>query len=291
MDTRALDVFLTLASTLHFGRAADSCHMSPSTLTRMIKQLERDVGATLFERDNRSVTLTREGDLFRRYAIESKALWSTFKENLLDARRELTGALALYGSVTASYSFLFDLLTRLHERHPGIRITLQTGDPEQAIARVQSADAQISIGARPAALPASVSFKAIATTPLVFIAPRESGASAAGAADDTRNWHQRPVILPQRGVARDRVNRWLRKQGIAPDVSAQVAGNEAIVSMVSLGGGVGVVPRIVLDNSPIRDRVRILAITPELEPLEVGMFALRKQLRSPLVSALWSITD
>ena len=291
MDSRTLTTFLTLADTLHFGRTADSCHMSPSTLTRTIKQLESEVGAALFERDNRSVTLTREGELFRRYAIESTALWTSFQENLLDTTGKLSGSLVLYGSVTASYSFLFDLLAQLRERHPGIRIMLQTGDPEQAIARVQSGDAQISIGSRPSALPAAVSFKTIATTPLVFIAPK-SDQRAPGA--DTRgpcSFHERPVILPQRGVARDRVTRWFRQQGIAPEVSAQVAGNEAIVSMVSLGGGIGVVPRIVLDNSPIRDRVTILNVTPDLKPLEVGMFALRKQLKSQLVNALWDIAE
>ncbi len=289
MDVRTLTIFLTLADTLHFGRTADSCHMSPSTLTRAINKLEAEVGAALFQRDNRSVTLTREGELFRRYALDSIALWSSLQENLLDETQQLTGSLALYGSVTASYSFMFDLLSRLRELHPGIRITLQTGDPEQAINRVQSGDAQISIGSRPSALPAPVSFKAIATTPLVFIAPRESDSTLKTDKTNASNWHQRPVILPQRGVARDRVTRWFKQQGIVPEVSAQVAGNEAIVSMVSLGGGIGVVPQIVLDNSPIRDRVTILPVTPSLEPLEVGMFALRKNLKSRLVGALWDI--
>lgn len=289
MDTKTLTVFLTLADTLHFGRAADACHMSPSTLTRAIKQLETEVGAALFERDNRSVTLTREGVLFRRYAVESKALWTSFQESLLDTTSELSGTLTLYGSVTASYSFMFDLLARLHDQHPAIRITLQTGDPEQAIARVQSGDAQISIGSRPSSLPATLSFKAIATTPLVFIAPRDDKPMTDTNTPDPEYFGQRPVILPQRGVARDRITRWFRQQGISPDVSAQVAGNEAIVSMVSLGGGIGVVPRIVLDNSPIRDRVIILPVTSNPKPLEVGMFALRKQLRNQLVNALWTL--
>ncbi len=287
MDTRALTAFLTLADTLHFGRAADACNMSPSTLSRAIRQLESEAGATLFERDNRSVTLTREGEIFRRYARESVEHWASLQESLLAETRQLSGSLALYGSVTASYSFLFDLLATLRDLHPGIQITLQTGDPEQAIARVQSGDVQISIGSRPAALPPAVEFKTIASTPLVFIAARARTKKG----EPVAAWNQQPVILPERGVARDRTMQWFRQQGIAPRVSAQVAGNEAIVSMVSLGGGSGVVPRIVLDNSPLSKRVKIVPIMPELEPLEVGMFALRKSLKNRLVSALWSIRD
>lgn len=291
MDSKSLNIFLTLADTLHFGRTADSCNMSPSTLTRAIKQLESGIGATLFQRDNRSVTLTREGELFRQYALEATALWSSLQDSLLDQTQKLTGSLKLYGSVTASYSFMFTLLASLRERHPGIKLSLQTGDPEQAIARVQSGDAQISIGSRPSALPAAISFKTIATTPLVFIAPLKDRKTRGSVGLVNSDWHQQPVILPERGVARDRVNRWLRARGIVPDVTAEVAGNEAIVSMVSLGGGIGVVPRIVLDNSPIRDRVTVLRVAPDLEPLEVGMFVLRRNLQSRLVSALWNIAD
>ncbi len=115
MNTRILTIFLTLADMLYFGRTADSCHMSPSTLTRAINKLETEVGATLFERDNRSVTLTREGELFRRYAIDSIALWSSLQKSLLDETQQLTGSLALYGSVTASCSFMFDLLSHLRK--------------------------------------------------------------------------------------------------------------------------------------------------------------------------------
>lgn len=286
MNQRELNVFLSLAETLHFGRAAESNHMSPSTLTRIIKQLESDVGAPLFERDNRSVTLTNEGKLFRRYARESSSLWESFQDQMRTSGTELKGSLSLYSSVTASYSFLFDLLSQLQEAHPGIRVTLQTGDPERAITRVQSGEAQIGMGSRPANLPGSIEFKTVAKTPLVFIVPRRQP----GDRKITRaNWQDYPVILPQRGVARDRVTRWLRQKGLTPQVSAQVAGNEAIVSMVSLGGVIGIVPRIVLDNSPIQDRVKILRLDAKLAPLEVGLFALRKQLKSKLVNALWTI--
>ena len=73
-----------------------------------------------------------------------------------------------------------------------------------------------------------------------------------------------------------------------PSIYAQVAGNEAIVSMVSLGFGIGVVPRIVLDNSPLVDNIRILDIRPKLKAYEVGLFALNRKLRNPVVKAFWS---
>lgn len=78
---------------------------------------------------------------------------------------------------------------------------------------------------------------------------------------------------------------------VNPRIYAQVAGNEAIVSMVSLGVGIGVVPKIVLDNSPLIDRVKVLDVKPELEPYNVGLFTLKKSLKNPLVNAFWSLMD
>ena len=69
---------------------------------------------------------------------------------------------------------------------------------------------------------------------------------------------------------------------------AQAAGNEAIVSMVGLGGGVGVVPLIVLENSPLAGSVRQVSARPALAPFEVGLFARRKRLGDRLVRAFWS---
>lgn len=290
MDNRTIQVFLALAETLHFGRAAEACHMSPSTLTRAIKQLEADVGVALFERDNRSVALTEGGKRFRQYARESTTLWDTFRNSVLSDAEQISGSLTLYGSVTASYSFLFERLARMHDSHPSIQITLQTGDPEQAITRVLSGDADISLGARPSSLPSNVAFKSIAKTPLVFIAPADSELHVTAlryAAN--QQWQNIPMILPERGVARDRVTRWFRSQGVRPLVSAQVAGNEAIVSMVGLGSGVGVVPQIVLENSPLKNKVSILPVAAVLKPLEVGLFATRKKRSNRLVDALWTI--
>jgi LysR family positive regulator for ilvC len=96
------------------------------------------------------------------------------------------------------------------------------------------------------------------------------------------------MILSESGIARRRVDSWFSELGIQPNIYAQVAGNEAIVSMVSLGFGVGVVPRIVLDNSPLARKVAVLDVRPELEAYEVGLFTQKKKLGSPLINAFWS---
>jgi len=287
MDLRPLRHFLALAETLHFGRASDACHVSPSTLSRTIAQLEASLGVSLFERDNRRVALTREGRLFQQYARDTLEQWALLRQTLMEQSGELTGEISIYCSVTASYSFLYELLSEFRLRHPRIELKLHTGDPADAIGRVIGGDEDMSITARPEALPGSLAFKPIATSPLVFIAPSEPADWVPSPDSPPAQWATTPMILSESGLARDRTDAWFRRFGIKPRIYAQVAGNEAIVSMVGLGFGVGVVPRIVLDNSPLADRVRILDVTPRLAPYDVGLCVLERKLRHPLIHALW----
>ena len=286
MDARSLKQFVNLADSLHFGRASEASHVSPSALSRGIKRLEDELGVILFERNNRSVSLTHAGKLFLAYARDMLGDWDIIRNKLMEESGELHGEISMYCSVTASYSFLFEILTQFRSEHPHIEIKLHTGDPEDAIARVLSGDEDIAIGASPKNLPAGLAFKQITMSPLVFIGSKKS--HEPGARETAGDLANNPMILPERGLARNRVDEWFQSQSLQANIYAQVAGNEAIVSMVSLGFGIGVVPQIVLDNSPLADTVRVLNVRPNLESYKVGLFTLKKKLNSPIIKAFWS---
>jgi LysR family positive regulator for ilvC len=289
MDNRALRKFTLLADTLHFGRASEACHISASALSRSIRQLEEQVGVKLFNRNNRSVALTSAGHRFLVYARDTLAQWDDIRNELLADAGELRGEVSMYCSVTASYSFLYELLNAFRRDYPHVEIKLHTGDPEHAIRRVVAGNEDIAIGARPNRLPAELAFKPIQISPLVFIAAKKTIAlhEQRIKQEQIEFWSQTPMILSESGLARNRVDEWFRTINVQPDIYAQVAGNEAIVSMVSLGFGVGVVPEIVLQNSPLALEVRALDVQPALQPYEVGLFTQKKKLKSPLIAAFW----
>ncbi|WP_257297185.1 HTH-type transcriptional activator IlvY [Endozoicomonas sp. YOMI1] len=289
MDLRPLKQFLALAESLHFNRASLICHVSPSTLSRNIKQLEDQLGVTLFERNNRIVSLTPKGKRFQAYAREALSQWDIIHNELAAGAGKLHGSLSMYCSVTASYSFLYEILSQFRPRYPGIEIKLHTGDPEPAIQRVLTEQEDLAIAARPDSLPTGLTFQQIAVSPLQFIAPVESQLPKSLyektlLVDDFEGI---PMILQEKGIARQRLDCWFQVNGRHPEIYAQVAGNEAIVSMVSLGFGVGVVPEIVLNNSPLAGNVQVLIVSPELKPYKVGLCVLEKKLKNPLIAAFW----
>lgn len=290
MDSHALRLFLSLADNLHFGKTSREQHVSPSALSRSIKQLEDELGAQLFLRDNRSVRLTREGQQFREYASEVMNGWQAIRQTFNQDQLILNGELSLYCSVTASYSFLYDILSSFRQDYPRIEMKLHTGDPAKAVERVQEGLEDLAIGARPDSLPAGIEFQPIARSALCFIGPQSPQLLSEEQLrhPTAESWRDVPMILSEEGLARTRTDLWLKSHNIKPRIYAQVSGNEAIVSMVSLGFGIGVVPQIVLDNSPLTARIRIYDIQPPLTAYDIGLFALEKRLKDPLINAFWN---
>ena len=290
MNQRELTLFLHLAKTLNFARTSEACHVTPSSLSRVIQRLEAEVGVPLFERDNRHVALTSAGQAFREFADETRNNWLALKDRLARDERELTGEISLFCSVTASYSFLYELLSRFREQHPGIEIKLHTGDTALTLDRILAEQEDIGIAALPDDVPASLCVQTLTTTPLVFIAPATAPHfNPTLVADDKVQWDSVPMILSESGLARERVDRWFRQQRIKPNIYAQVAGNEAIVSMVSLGFGVGLVPQLVVENSPLAAKIRLLNVTHGMAPFAIGVCALQRKLSNPLIKAFWAL--
>ncbi|MBL4820991.1 MAG: HTH-type transcriptional activator IlvY [Gammaproteobacteria bacterium] len=295
MDTRDLHIFLQLAKSLHFTRTSNACFISPSSLTRLVQRLEVELGAQLFERDNRTVKLTAAGQSFREYAQESLQNWEYFNRKLQNQSANLSGKISVFCSVTASYSFLQKLLDQFRKNYPEVEIQLHTGDTALTVQRILDGQEDIGIAARPDKLPAKLQFKLIGESPLVFIAPAtdcplKSRVQDCLAGNEPLPWPEIPMVLSETGLARSRADSWFRQQNIKPNIYAQVTGNEAIVSMVSLGFGVGVVPALVVENSPKQAKVTILDLAPELEPFSIGICSLRRKLKNPLIRTFWELS-
>ncbi len=288
MDLKTLKTFLHLSETLHFGKTSQLVHVSPSTLSRSIQQLESELGLSLFIRDNRSVELTQEGVQLQQYARDTLQNWDLFQQSLNRDKNDLYGAISIYCSVTASYSFLHEVLREFRFAYPKIEMVLHTGDTENAINRVLDGQEDVSIAARLDRMPPNLVFKGLGHSPLVMIAPTKSAYLDIRTGTLAKEyWENIPMILPEKGLFRERIDSWFADNQFLPNIYAQVGGNEAIVSMVSLGFGVGLVPKIVVDNSPLADQVYIMENQPNLASIEVGFCAKRKRLQSPLIKALW----
>jgi LysR family positive regulator for ilvC len=284
-----LGIFLHLAGSLHFARSAQALHMSPSALTRAIQRLEEELGQPLFQRSKRRVALTRAGEIFRDHARAQVAAHARLQEALATETLAPTGELRIACTVTACHSVLPKLFARCRERYPGIHLQLSTSDAARCLQALENDEVDLAVVPEPDRPAAELRFVRLAHTELSFIAPASDADMARRARLGGSHWTGLPVILPRRGLERQRIDAWLEQQGARPEVYAEVDGNEAILAMVALGCGVGVVPELVRKDSPLRGRIEQVEIKRPPRGYHVSLCAKSRTLSRRTAAVLWEL--
>ena len=258
MDFHELEAFIFLAETLHFAKAASLVHMSPSALSRLLGRLEEELHVSLVERDTRQVSLTEEGIAFLEFAKDTLYRRDDLNLRIASRDEQLRGVLRVYASVTACYSILPPFVEALNREHPALRLSVETGDPADSADAVREGRVELALGALPPGGFKDLESYSVRKTPLVFIS---SASGAYGKLDlPTGNESKLgrilssvPLILPKTGMARERFEKWIRSHGIKVNIAAETGGNEAILALGRLGLGLGLVPRLVLENGPFAE--------------------------------------
>lgn len=134
MELRHLRYFAAVAETQHFGQAAERLHIAQSALSQAIRQLEKDLGVTLFTRTTRQVTLTAAGEYFRE---EAERTLGAIEHGVRGVRRIADGReglvrIALTG--TSSFTLLPQIARAVQKWLPDIALEIHADllTPEQS---------------------------------------------------------------------------------------------------------------------------------------------------------------
>jgi LysR family positive regulator for ilvC len=238
------------------------------------------------------VRLTGAGREFREYARHVVAEWQQLRRKL-GSDAELAGEVSLYCSVTATYSVLAPILEAFRSAHPAVEIMMHTGDQADGISRILEGQDDVAVSGRPVQLPRRLEFLPLLESPLQFCMPaadcavREQVLNAGTSGE--LDWGNIPLIVPERGITKEMLDNFFTERGIRPRIYAQVAGHEAIVAMVSLGLGVGIAPRLVIEAGGMATSVSEIPLEDGLPPLVIGLCSLGQRLASPLVHSFWEV--
>lgn len=117
MIIRHLEFLAALAREKHFARAAASCHVTQSTLSAGIKQMEQSLGVLLVERGQRFFGLTPEGEKVLEWAQHVITDYGGLRQKLAEMRKSLTGQLRV-GAIPVTLPIIALLTSPFAERHP-----------------------------------------------------------------------------------------------------------------------------------------------------------------------------
>ncbi|MET7621717.1 LysR substrate-binding domain-containing protein [Streptomyces sp. NPDC005408] len=145
MELRDIEIFLTLAEELHFGRSAERLHVSPARVSQAIKKQERAIGAELFERTSRQVRLTPVGEVLLKQLKPAYEGVQDAMTAVAAAARHSTGTLTL-GVLGAQMHEMAPVLARFRSCQPTVKVRFREiffSDPFGAL-RAGTVDAAIT---------------------------------------------------------------------------------------------------------------------------------------------------
>jgi len=283
IETRQLRYFVTVAEELHFGRAAARLHMTQPPLSQAIAALEDGLGTALFLRNRRTVALTPAGSALlpeaRRILSEAALLPDLARR----AAGGETGRLALAFITSADYSVLPPFLRRYSERYPGVQLSLQEATSDVQIDELLRGriDAGLLIPPLPERARAALDYMKVLDEPLILCAPagllRKKGPVA------LRNLPPLPLIIFPREISpalHDAILSCFRAAGITPAIGQQAIQMQTIVSLVSAGMGLALVPQSV--SNLMRPGVEYRALADPTPLVETGI-AWRRDHVSPVL--------
>ncbi|HUR06384.1 MAG TPA: LysR family transcriptional regulator [Nonomuraea sp.] len=166
MELRDIEIFLTLAEELHFGRTAERLHVSPARISQAIKKQERGLGAALFERTSRQVSLTPAGRQFRDDLLPG---YRQIQEAIAKATavgRGITGTLRVGFSAAWCGNLIVKAADAFKARHPDCDIQIQELPLHVGFAPLRARELDLQLTELPADEPG------ITTGPTVFSIPR-----------------------------------------------------------------------------------------------------------------------
>ena len=249
IELRRLRYFVAVAETLHFGKAAARLHISQPPLSRQIQQLEQEIGALLLRRNKRHVELTDAGAHLlvdaRRMLIDAELIGERARRAALGASGQLT-----LGFISAvDYSILPGVLRAYREAYPGVTLDLRelTSDIQLRDLRASRIDAGMLL--------APVDDASLKTLPLL----RESLVVALPSTDPLGRRAERVpltalatrsfILFPRPNAPgmHDMIVELCRGAGFTPRIAQEAIQLQTIISLVSAGLGVALVPASLMD--------------------------------------------
>lgn len=242
---RELECFTAVAEELSFTRAAAKLHLAQPPLSRHVRTLEEKLGAPLFERAARRVTLTAAGALFYE---ETRTILPQLRRAGETTRRFASGQTRRLrlGFVSAVLGpELMDVLRRFRQRHPAVQLIVQDGSPAELLAAITRGTLDGAfVGLRPEERTPGITYQPWLTEPLEAFVPL--GHRLAGNREIGLHELAGEPLVAVSNEAAPAFAAFVRTRcaeaGLRPRIVIESARAQAVAVMVAAGSGIALLP-------------------------------------------------
>ena len=243
MELRHARYFIAVAEELHFGRAAKRLHMAQPPLSHQIRELEQELGVSLFKRTSRRVELTAHGHLFLKEAHALLDQAQRAVELMKASQRGEHGSVVLGFVTSACYSVLIPTLREFHSRYPEVDIRCREMPPVVQIESLHRG--AIDVGyLRTPIRDSSIQVRLLLRESLVLALPQDHPAATKREVH-LKELTNEPLVLflrEQGPALYDQIIATCRQAGFNPRFTQVANEMQSMLSLVAAGMGVSLVP-------------------------------------------------
>jgi DNA-binding transcriptional LysR family regulator len=268
MNLYHLRVFLTVAEHEHITRASEELILSQPAVTKIIQNLEHEIGLELIERHGRRIVLTHAGHMLHNYARRMFALEREMEEALASLRDIESGEITLAANTTTGVYLLPPIVSRFRARYPQVALHINILNSHEIIEQILNWNLDFGlVESDPATLPPGLQVEVFAYDELVLVvAPghRWNGLDALRP-EALRNGE---LVLREQGSGiREVIEHALMQHGVQISPLLTLPDNEAIKQMVMCGVGAAILPKLAVQRElATGDLIRIPINGLDLHP-------------------------
>ena len=247
MNLRDLRYLVAVAEYRHFGRAAEACFVSQPTLSTQLKKLEETLGVVLFERSNRRVMLTPEGEQVvqqtQRILVELNAL-TALSEQLRDP---MGGDLRIGIIPTIAPYLLPKVLAPLRKAFPNLKIQLTEGQTANITRMLKHGDLDATLLALPLG-EENVEEVALLDEDFVFAVPADHPKAQLAEVDPSDLEGEEVLLLEDGHCFRDQALEVCQAHRGIESKSYSATSLETLRQLVAAGVGVTLIPQLAVPD-------------------------------------------
>ncbi|GAB2782494.1 LysR family transcriptional regulator [Halomonas shantousis] len=290
LKLRHLQLFLALDEQRNLHRAAECLSMSQPAASKLLGDLESQLGMALFDRHPRGVTPNWYGEIMVRHARSILSELHHTGDELNALREGNTGTVAVGTVMAPAVTLLSSAIERVHREHPGLKVRVDVNVSKMLIPRLMEGEYDFAITRIPEGFPAErFVFEEIGEEEICFVC-REGHPLADLPSLDLEAMVAYPWSLqPPGALMRQRVDNLFLHHGMNPP--RQIVDTPDILvslALVDKSDSLTVTTRQVAELLCSPPRFRILPFTEKLSVQPYGLVSLREQRLSPGAGVLMS---
>lgn len=290
MDYEHLKIFLTIAESGAYSRAAMLLSISQPILSRKIKALEEFFGTDLFYRTGRGVVLTEAGSVLAQHARNIVRAYDAATKEVREAAVRPTGPVILSMPSSISEVIAVDLLKDFKEAYPDISLKLLEGYSGHLLEWLAEGKTDIAVLYDvPGQHGVSGSLDPFLQDEIFLLGPYPDPEGVGRGSVDAKALARLPLILPSRphGI-RVLVDDALAMRGLQPRVLMEINSNHSMLKLVEKGVGYAVLPYFCAANQVKRGTVKIWRIH---NPTIVRSLAITMSSRRPSTAPVRALSQ